>query len=44
MPFGLTNAPGSFQRSVDYLGHMIGPNGLQMDPAKVKVIQDWPEP
>jgi RNase H-like domain found in reverse transcriptase len=30
--------------SVDYLGHMIGLNGLQMDPAKVKVIQDWPEP
>jgi hypothetical protein len=23
---------------------MIGPNGLQIDPAKVKVIQDWPEP
>jgi hypothetical protein len=23
---------------------MIGPNRLQMDPAKVKVIQDWPEP
>jgi Reverse transcriptase (RNA-dependent DNA polymerase) len=22
--------------SVDYLGHMIGPKGLQMDPAKVK--------
>jgi RNase H-like domain found in reverse transcriptase len=22
---------------------MIGPNGLQMDPAKVKVIQEWPE-
>jgi RNase H-like domain found in reverse transcriptase/Reverse transcriptase (RNA-dependent DNA polymerase) len=30
--------------SVDYLGHMIGPNRLQIDPAKVKVIQDWPEP
>jgi hypothetical protein len=30
--------------SVDYLGHMIRPNGLQMDPVKVKVIQDWPEP
>jgi RNase H-like domain found in reverse transcriptase/Reverse transcriptase (RNA-dependent DNA polymerase) len=30
--------------SVDYLGHMIGPIGLQMNPAKVKVIQDWPEP
>jgi RNase H-like domain found in reverse transcriptase len=25
-------------------GHMIRPNGLQMDPAKVKVIQDWPKP
>jgi RNase H-like domain found in reverse transcriptase len=23
---------------------MIGPNRLQIDPAKVKVIQDWPEP
>jgi RNase H-like domain found in reverse transcriptase/Integrase zinc binding domain len=23
---------------------MIGPDRLQMDPAKVKVIQDWPEP
>jgi Reverse transcriptase (RNA-dependent DNA polymerase) len=30
--------------SVDYLSHMIGPNELQIDPAKVKVIQDWPEP
>jgi RNase H-like domain found in reverse transcriptase len=30
--------------SVDYLSHLIGPNGLQIDPAKVKVIQDWPEP
>ena len=30
--------------SVDYLGHFIGPDGLKMDPSKVKVIQDWPEP
>jgi Reverse transcriptase (RNA-dependent DNA polymerase) len=30
--------------SVNYLGHMIRPNRLQIDPAKVKVIQDWPEP
>ena len=30
--------------SVDYLGHFIGPDGLKMDPDKVKVIQDWPEP
>jgi Reverse transcriptase (RNA-dependent DNA polymerase) len=31
-------------KSVDYLSHMIRPNGFQIDPAKVKVIQDWPEP
>jgi Reverse transcriptase (RNA-dependent DNA polymerase) len=31
-------------KSIDYLGHMIRLNGLQIDPAKVKVIQDWPEP
>jgi hypothetical protein len=31
-------------KSIDYHGHIIGPNGLQMHPAKVKVIQDWPEP
>ena len=30
--------------SVDYLGHLVGPEGLRMDPDKVKVIQDWPEP
>jgi RNase H-like domain found in reverse transcriptase len=23
---------------------MIGPDGIQINPAKVKVIQDWPEP
>ena len=33
-----------YSESVDYLSHLIGHNGLQMDPAKVKVIQDWPEP
>jgi RNase H-like domain found in reverse transcriptase len=31
-------------KSVDDLGHMMRPDRLQMDPAKVKVIQDWPEP
>ena len=30
--------------SVEYLGHTIGPGGLHMDPVKVKIIQDWPEP
>ena len=30
--------------SIRYLGHMIRPDRLKMDPAKIKVIQDWPEP
>ena len=30
--------------SVDYLGHIIGSDGLKMDSEKVKVILDWPEP
>ena len=29
---------------VEYLRHHLGPNGLEMDPDKIKVIQDWPEP
>ena len=30
--------------SIEYLGHIIGLGGLWMDPGKVKIIQDWPEP
>ena len=30
--------------SVDYLGFILSPEGLTMDEAKVKVIQEWPEP
>ena len=30
--------------SVEYLSHIIGPGGLQMDLGKVKIIQDWPKP
>ena len=30
--------------SVEYLGFLLSPEGLTMDPAKVRVIQDWPEP
>jgi len=30
--------------SVNYLGFILSPEGLTMDQAKVKVIQDWPEP
>ena len=30
--------------NIKYLGYYLTPEGLQMDPAKVKVIQDWLEP
>src|SRR5882762_2720090 len=30
--------------SVEYLGYILSPTGLSMDPAKVQTIQDWPEP
>ena len=30
--------------SVKYLSHLIGPDRLKMDPAEIKLIQDWPEP
>src|SRR6266436_6720766 len=30
--------------TVEYLGFILSPKGLQMDPAKVSMIQDWPEP
>ena len=29
---------------VKYLGYILSPEGLSMDQAKVKTIQDWPEP
>ena len=30
--------------TVEYLGFILSPKGLQMDPAKVSVILDWPKP
>src|SRR5258707_12543854 len=30
--------------TVEYLGFILSPKGLQMDPAKVSAILDWPEP
>nr|GEZ54241.1 hypothetical protein [Tanacetum cinerariifolium] len=39
MPFGLTNAP-----AVQFLGHVIDSEGIQVDPAKIEVIKDWESP
>src|SRR6202167_5723080 len=30
--------------TVEYLGYILSPTGLSMDPAKVQTVQDWPEP
>lgn len=30
--------------SVDYLGHIISNRGVQVDPSKIKAIEDWPVP
>lgn len=29
---------------VDYLGHVVGKDGLKVDQRKVKAVRDWPEP
>ena len=33
-----------FQSEVKFLGHVVTGKGIQPNPDKVKVIQDWPEP
>ena len=30
--------------SVPYLGHIVSDTGLSPDPAKIKIIEDWPVP
>ena len=30
--------------SMEYLGFILSPDNLMMDPGKIQVIQDWPEP
>ncbi|MCU1415826.1 MAG: hypothetical protein JWN80_3166, partial [Microbacteriaceae bacterium] len=31
-------------KSCDYLGYLVSPSGITMDPAKVKTVTDWPAP
>jgi len=32
------------RREIEYLGYVVSPDGVTMDPAKVAAIADWPEP
>ena len=32
------------QRELQFLGHIVGAEGLQVDPKKVSIVQDWPVP
>jgi len=29
---------------VEYLGHIVGREGVKVDPKKIQVMQDWPQP
>ena len=33
-----------FRKKVQYLGHVVSDRGIQTDPEKTKVIEDWPTP
>ena len=33
-----------FRREVTYLGHIVGHNGLRMDPRKVRAVEKFPSP
>ncbi|KAM1902895.1 hypothetical protein ACFX13_040481 [Malus domestica] len=32
------------QNCVEYLGHVVSPDGVQADPSKLQAIKDWPPP
>ena len=33
-----------YKEKIEFLGYLLSPQGLTMDPAKIQVILDWPEP
>jgi hypothetical protein len=32
------------KQEVHFLGHVVGKDGLKVDPAKVETVRNWPEP
>jgi hypothetical protein len=44
---GLTLKPSKCEfhmKTMEYLGYIISPIGLQMDPKKIKIVKEWREP
>ena len=33
-----------FQKEVSFLGHIVSEKGIKMDPEKLRVIREWPQP
>ena len=31
-------------KEVEYLGHIVGREGVKVDPKKIQAMQDWPQP
>ncbi|KAD7476939.1 hypothetical protein E3N88_00075 [Mikania micrantha] len=45
MSFGLTNAPVAFMDLMNrFLGHVVNPEGIMVDPAKVETVMKWSPP
>ncbi|GAQ92175.1 hypothetical protein KFL_009380040 [Klebsormidium nitens] len=43
--FFVCTAKSSFsQRECKFLGHIVGADGIKVNPAKVAAVQDWPTP
>jgi hypothetical protein len=42
--FGKLSKCSFHQETVEYLGFILSPSGLSMDPVKIQTIRDWPEP
>lgn len=33
-----------FKKKVEFLGHIVSPEGVQTDPAKIEAVKAWPQP
>ncbi|KAI3754885.1 hypothetical protein L1987_54677 [Smallanthus sonchifolius] len=41
MSFGLTNAPAAFMDLMNRVCHVINPNDIMVDPAKIETVKEW---